>query len=261
MAGAEPLVLPLEPPEWRVDLERVAAALTPRSRAIVITTPHNPTGKVFTEDELRGLADLAIERDLLVFTDEIYEHIVYDGRRHVSMAMVPGMAERTVTISALSKTYSVTGWRVGWAIAAAPIMASIRKVHDFLTVAAPAPLQEAGVTAMEMPPAFYDQLALEYAERRALFLAMVGKAFDLIAPEGAYYAMARIGDLRERIGAPDDTTFCHDLILRAGVAAVPGSSFFVDGRRGNDLIRFAFPKRLETLRQAGERLAEFAEMS
>jgi aspartate/methionine/tyrosine aminotransferase len=261
MAGARPVVVPLDPPDWRVDLERVAAAVTDRTRAMVITTPHNPTGKVFAREELAALADLAIERDLLVFTDEIYEHILYDGREHLSMALVPGMAERTVTISALSKTYSVTGWRVGWAIASAPIMASIRKVHDFLTVAAPAPLQEAGVTAMEMPPAFYGRLALEYDERRSTFLSMVGEAYDLIVPEGAYYAMARIGALRERTGAVDDTAFCHDLVLRAGVAAVPGSSFFADGRLGHDLIRFAFPKRLETLRRAGERLAEFADGS
>jgi aminotransferase len=218
---------------------------------MVITTPHNPTGKVFSQDELQALADLAIERDLLVFTDEIYEHIVYDGRRHLSIALLPGMRERTITISALSKTYSVTGWRVGWAIATESTMASIRKIHDFLTV-------EAGVTAMEMPDAFYETLAREYAERRSSFLGMVGSEYDLIVPEGAYYTMARIGQLRERVGAADDTAFCHDLVLRAGVAAVPGSSFFVDGRRGHDLIRFAFPKRLETLRQAGERLAEYA---
>jgi aminotransferase len=169
------------------------------------------------------------------------------------------MAERTVTISALSKTYSVTGWRVGWAIAAPAVMASIRKVHDFLTVAAPAPLQEAGVTAMEMPDAFYEQLAADYVERRDTFFDLVGTRFDLIRPEGAYYAMARIGRLRERLGAEDDTAFCLELVLRAGVAAVPGSSFFVEGERGRDLIRFAFPKRLETLRSAGERLAEFAD--
>jgi aminotransferase len=258
MAGARPVVVPLDPPDWAVDVDRVAAAMTDRTRAMVITTPHNPTGKVFSQAELQALADLAIERDLLVFTDEIYEHIVYDGRRHLSIALLPGMRERTVTISALSKTYSVTGWRVGWTIASDQVMASIRKVHDFLTVAAPAPLQEAGVTAVEMPDAFYETLARQYAERRSTFLGMVGEQFDLLVPEGAYYTMARIGPLRERIGAADDTAFCHDLVLRAGVAAVPGSSFFADARLGHDLIRFAFPKRLETLREAGERLADYA---
>jgi aspartate/methionine/tyrosine aminotransferase len=258
MAGAVPVVVPLDVPDWALDPERLEAACSARTRAIVITTPHNPTGKVFSDAELGAVADLAIRRDLLVFTDEIYEHILYDGRAHRSIATLPGMRERSVTISALSKTYSVTGWRVGWAIAPAPVMAAIRKVHDFLTVAAAAPLQEAGITAMAMPDAFYTSLATGYAERRDTFLSLVGEAFGLIAPEGAYYTVARIGDLRERLGAADDTAFCHELVMRAGVAAVPGSSFFAHGADGHDLIRFAFPKRLETLRTAGERLAGFA---
>jgi aspartate/methionine/tyrosine aminotransferase len=258
MAGAVPVVVPLDPPAWTVDMDRLEAATTVRTRAIVITTPHNPTGKVFSSDELAAIAEIAIERDLLVFTDEIYEHIVYDGREHLSMALVPGMAERTVTISAMSKTYAVTGWRVGWAIAAPPLMSSIRKIHDFLTVAAPAPLQEAGITAMEMADEFYRELASDYHQRRDLFLSLVGEAYDLIRPEGAYYAMARVGPLRGRLGLEDDTALCHALVTQAGVAAVPGSSFFVDGARGSDLIRFAFPKRLETLREAGSRLAQFA---
>jgi aminotransferase len=168
------------------------------------------------------------------------------------------MRERTVTISALSKTYSVTGWRVGWAIASPAVMAPIRKMHDFLTVAAAAPLQEAGITAMEMPDAFYGALAGDYAERRRVFFDAVGEGFGLLEPEGAYYAIARIGALRERLGLDDDTAFCHELVRRAGVAAVPGSSFFADGSIGRDMIRFAFPKRLETLNEAGGRLAAFA---
>ena len=258
MAGAEPVVVPLEGPDWAMDPERLAAAITARTRAIVITTPHNPTGKVFSREELTAVADLAIERDLLVFTDEIYEHILYDGREHVSMALLPGMRDRTVTISALSKTYSVTGWRVGWAIATPAVMAPIRKMHDFLTVAAAAPLQEAGITAMEMPDAFYEGLAHEYAERRRIFFDAVGEGFGLIEPEGAYYAIAMIGPLRERLGVDDDTAFCHEMVRRAGVAAVPGSSFFADGRIGRDLVRFAFPKRHGTLTEAGARLAAFA---
>jgi len=260
LAGGVPKVLPLDPPDWRLDLDRLADAIGPRTRAIVLTTPHNPTGRVFDQRELSGIAAAAIENDLLVFTDEIYEHILYDGRCHRSIALLDGMWERTMTISALSKTYSVTGWRVGWAVAASPLMASIRKVHDFLTVAAPAPLQEAGVVALELPSEYYESLAMEYQERRDTFLELAaGPGLEMTKPEGAYYAMAWIGPLRERLGLPDDVAFCQQLVLRAGVAAVPGSSFFVDPAAGRDLIRFAFPKRLETLRAAAARLASFAE--
>jgi aspartate/methionine/tyrosine aminotransferase len=258
LSGAVPRTIPLTGHGWRLDVERLAAALTPRTRAIVLNTPHNPTGRVFGDDELHAIAEIAVRYDLLVFTDEIYEHIVYEGA-HRSIALLPGMGDRTVTISALSKTYSVTGWRVGWAIAAPPLIASIRKVHDFLTVAAPAPLQEAGVTAMQLPDAYYEALRDSYRERRDTFFELTAEsAFDLLLPEGAYYAMARIGPIRERVGLEDDTAFCRELVSRAGVAAVPGSSFFADPADGRDLIRFAFPKRLETLRAAAERLAEFA---
>ncbi len=214
---------------------------------------------MFTEAELTALAELVVERDLLVFTDEIYEHILYDERSHLSIARLPGMRERTVTISALSKTYSVTGWRVGWAISSPELMASIRKIHDFLTVAAPAPLQEAGVAALGLPDSFYQELSSGYRERRDLFLALLaGTGFDAVPPEGAYYTMTNVGDLRRRRGTDDDTAFCVDLVIRGGVAAVPGSSFFADPRDGRDIIRLAFPKRLETLRLAGERLAGYA---
>ena len=258
LSGAVPRTIPLTGHSWQLDVERLAAALTPRTRAIVLNTPHNPTGRVFGDEELHAIAEIAVRHDLLVFTDEIYEHIVYEGA-HRSIALLPGMGDRTVTISALSKTYSVTGWRVGWAIAAPPLIASIRKVHDFLTVAAPAPLQEAGVTAMQLPDAYYEALRDSYRERRDTFFELATEsAFDLLLPEGAYYAMARIGPIRERLGLEDDTAFCRELVSRAGVAAVPGSSFFADPADGRDLIRFAFPKRLETLRAAAERLTEFA---
>jgi aminotransferase len=264
LAGAIPKVVPLAQPGWRFDPERTEAAVGPRTKAIVMTTPHNPAGRVFDEDELAALADIAIRHDLLVFTDEIYEHIVYDGRTHRSIALLPGMRERTVTISALSKTYSVTGWRVGWSITSPEIALSLRKVHDFLTVAAPAPLQEAGITALGLPDEYYRDLVQFYAERRDRFFKLVGDAFaeqgvELLEPEGAYYALARIGPLRERLGLPDDTAFCQDLIRRAGVAAVPGSSFFVDPSKGRDLVRFAFCKRLETLEEAAGRLTAYAE--
>jgi aspartate/methionine/tyrosine aminotransferase len=258
LAGAVPRFVPMSPPDWSLDIERLAAAIGPRTRAIVLTTPHNPTGKVFDEEELKAIADLCLANDLLVFTDEIYEHIVYDGRKHVSIALLPGMRERTVTISALSKTYSVTGWRVGWAIAPTALMPAIRKVHDFLTVAAPAPLQEAGVVAVEMPDSYYEELVRGYEERREAFFGLVeGSGFELSKPQGAYYALAWVGPLRERLGIEEDTQFCQQLVLRAGVAAVPGSSFYENPADGRDLIRFAFPKRLETLREAGARLAEF----
>jgi aspartate/methionine/tyrosine aminotransferase len=263
LAGAVPKVVPLAEPGWRFDPERTEAAVGPRTRAIVMTTPHNPAGRVFDQDELEALAEIAIRHDLLVFTDEIYEHIVYDGREHRSVALLPGMRERTVTISALSKTYSVTGWRVGWSITSAEIALSLRKVHDFLTVAAPAPLQEAGITALSLPDEFYRDLAAFYAERRDRFFKLAGEAFaeqgvELLEPEGAYYALARIGPWRERLGLADDTAFCQDMITRAGVAAVPGSSFFVDPRKGFDLVRFAFCKRLETIDEAVGRLGEYA---
>ena len=259
ISGAVPKVVPLSSPGWTLDVERVRDAIGPRTRAIVLNTPHNPTGKVFTEEELSALAELVVERDLLVFTDEIYEHILYDGRRHRSIALLPGMRERTVTISALSKTYSVTGWRVGWAISSPPLIGAIRKIHDFLTVAAPAPLQEAGVVALVLPDAFYEELAHAYRERRDLFLGLLaGTGFDAVQPEGAYYTMTNVAELRRGRGLDDDTAFCVDLVVNGGVAAVPGSSFFAEARDGRDIIRLAFPKRLETLRLAGERLAAYA---
>jgi aminotransferase len=260
LAGGVPRMVPLDPPDWDLDLGRLEAAIGPRTRAIVITTPHNPTGHVFSRAELAGVAELAIARDLLVFTDEIYEYIRYDGREHCSIATLPGMAGRTVTVSALSKTYSVTGWRVGWAIAAPALMASIRKVHDFLTVGAPAPLQEAGVTALGLPASYYRALADSYAARRELFMtSMGGLGLELRPPQGAYYALAGSGDLRRRLGCRDDVELCRRLAVDAGVAAVPGSSFFASPASGVDLIRFAFAKRAETIAEAGRRMREFTE--
>ena len=260
LSGAVPRMVPLAPPDWGLDVERLRDAVTDRTRAIVLNTPHNPTGKVFSREDLSAIAELAVERDLLVFTDEIYEHILYDGRSHLSIALLPGMRERTVTISALSKTYSVTGWRVGWAIGAPAVIGAIRKVHDFLTVAAPAPLQEAGVVALGLPEEYYVDLAGSYTERRDVFLGLLeGTAFHAVRPQGAYYTMVEVQELRERRRIADDTAFCRDLVASGGVAAVPGSSFFVDPADGKDLIRLAFPKRLETLRLAAERLAGYAE--
>jgi aminotransferase len=258
LAAGLPRMVPLTPPDWDLDLDRLAAAIGARTRAIVVTTPHNPTGHVFSRAELGGIADLAISRDLLVFTDEIYEHILYDGREHCSIATLPGMAGRTVTISALSKTYSVTGWRVGWAIADAALMASIRKVHDFLTVGAPAPLQEAGITALGLPASYYAGLASSYAARRELFMtSTAGLGLQMRPPQGAYYALADVAALRGELGCADDVELCRRLVIDGGVAAVPGSSFFASAASGTDLIRFAFAKRLETISEAGRRLREF----
>jgi len=251
LAGASRRYVTLRPPDWTFDEAELRAAFGDRTRAIVVNSPHNPTGKVFAREELAVIADLCERHDAVALTDEIYEHILYDGRAHVPIATVEGMRDRTVTISALSKTYSVTGWRVGWAIAPEPLMRGIRPTHDFLTVAAPTPLQIAGVTALEMPPAYYEEIGREYAERRALMMSIlheVGLAAH--SPEGAYYVMADVTPL----GFADDTEAAMSLV-KAGVATVPGSSFFSSPELGHHLLRFAFCKRLETLREAGERLS------
>ena len=259
LAGGVPKMVPLDAPSWELDPARLRAAVGPRTRALVVNTPHNPTGKVFDQTDLAAIAAVAVEHDLLVFTDEIYEHIIYDGHRHHSIALLPGMRERTVTISALSKTYSVTGWRVGWAISSPPLIAAVRKVHDFLTVAAPAPLQEAGVVALGLPDAYFRELSESYAERRDVFLGgLEGTTLRATRPQGAYYTMVDVGEVRRRLGVADDVALCRELVVQAGVAAVPGSSFLSDPAAGRDLIRLAFPKKLETLRVAAERLAAFA---
>jgi aspartate/methionine/tyrosine aminotransferase len=259
LSGGVGKAVPLRAPDWGLDPDRLRAAVGPRTRAVVVNTPHNPTGKVFSQAELAAIAEIAVEGDLLVFTDEIYEHILYDGLRHLSIALLPGMRERTVTISALSKTYSVTGWRVGWAISSPQLTSPIRKVHDFLTVAAPAPLQEAGAVALGLPDAYYRDLARAYAERRDVFLGgLEGTVLNASRPQGAYYTMVEVEELRNRLELADDVAVCRELVVRAGVAAVPGSSFFSDPAAGRNLIRLAFPKRLETLRLASERLARFA---
>jgi aminotransferase len=256
LAGAVPNLVTLRPPDWTFDEGELRAAFTPRTRAIVINSPNNPTGKVFSGEELGSIAELCTEHDAVAITDEIYEHILYDGASHVPLATLPGMAERTVTISALSKTYSVTGWRVGWAIAPPPLMGGIRPVHDFLTVAAPAPLQVAGVTALAMPDAHHERTAAEYLERRDLLLSILAETgFEVGAtPAGAYYVMADCSHL----GLGDDVATARHLVENVGVATVPGSSFFSRPPDGSHLLRFAFCKRLETLEAAGDRLRTLA---
>jgi aspartate/methionine/tyrosine aminotransferase len=253
LTGAVPRLVSLRPPDWTFDETELRAAFTGRTRAIVINTPNNPTGKVFSRQELALIAELCVEHDTIAITDEIYEHITYDGTEHVPIATLPGMRERTVTISALSKTYSVTGWRVGWAIAAAPLMAGIRPVHDFLTVAAATPLQVAGITALGLGPAYYEGIRAEYAQRRDVMLrVLTGAGFEVASPPaGAYYVMADCSHL----GLGDDVATARHLVEHVGVAAVPGSSFVADPADGAHLLRFAFCKRVETLEAAGERLS------
>ncbi|HEX6131728.1 MAG TPA: aminotransferase class I/II-fold pyridoxal phosphate-dependent enzyme [Actinomycetota bacterium] len=251
LAGVTTRTVTLRPPAWTFDPDELAAAFTDRTRAVVVNSPHNPTGRVFADEELAAIARLCREHDAIAITDEIYEHITYDGRRHVPIATLPGMRERTVTISALSKTFSVTGWRVGWAIAPEPLLRGIRATHDFLTVGAPTPLQHAGVTALALPDEVLERTAAAYAERRALMLRILAEAgFAATAPEGAYYVMADVTPL----GFDDDVAAARHLVEEAGVAAVPGSSFFSRPELGAHLLRFAFCKRLETLEVAGERL-------
>jgi aminotransferase len=254
LSDAVPRYVTLHEPDWTFDEKDLAAAFNDKTRAVIVNTPHNPTGKVFSRDELTAIAGLCEQWDAWVFTDEIYEHIHYLGPGgHVPPATVPGLEDRTVTINAMSKTYAVTGWRVGWTIAPPGATDAIRKVHDFLTVGAAAPLQEAGIAAMALPPSYYDHLAVEYGERRDVLCDALEKVgFSLHRPDGAYYVMC---DTTPFDPAQDDVAFARRLVEEVGVAAVPGSSFYrpeiADGRTK---IRFAFPKRLETLEAAAERL-------
>jgi aspartate/methionine/tyrosine aminotransferase len=251
LSGAVPRYVTLHEPDWHIDEDELRAAFGPRTRGLVLNTPHNPTGKVFSHAELELIARLCVERDVVCFTDDIYEHILYQGE-HIPMATLPGMDERTVAINSLSKTYSVTGWRVGWVIAPPALTAAIRKVHDFLTVGAAAPLQAAGAVALSMPDGYYEALAAGYRERRDVLLAALDAAgFRASPPDGAYYVMTDTSGLTD----DDDVTFARRLTASPGVATVPGSSFYSRPELGRSKIRFAFPKKIETLNAAAERLA------
>jgi len=255
ISGAEPVFVPLEPPDFSFDADRLRKAVTPRTRAIIFNSPNNPTGKVFSRAELETIAALCREHDLLAITDEIYEHIVYDGLGHTPIATLPGMAERTITISGISKSYSVTGWRVGYATAAEAITVGIRRAHDFVTVGAPHPLQEAAVTALHLADAYYVRLREEYQARRDLLWDYVEKAgFVAWKPEGAYYILTDVAHFMKHYGVADDTAFAMWLIKHVGVATVPGSSFYAHPELGRTKIRFCFPKTDDVLRDAGGRL-------
>jgi aspartate/methionine/tyrosine aminotransferase len=255
IAGAEPVFVPLEPPTFGFDPDRLRAAVTPRTRAVIFNSPNNPTGKVFAREELEVIADLCRTHDLLAITDEIYEHIVYDGGAHVPIATLPGMAERTVTISGISKSYSVTGWRIGWAVAPAEITLGIRRAHDFVTVGAPHPLQEAAVAALRLPASYYVWLRATYQAKRDLLLGYLARAgFAAWTPAGAYYILTEVDELLRRYRIPDDRAFAMFLVKEVGVATVPGSSFYAHPELGRTKIRFCFPKTDEVLKEAGERL-------
>ncbi|HLY61763.1 MAG TPA: aminotransferase class I/II-fold pyridoxal phosphate-dependent enzyme [Terriglobia bacterium] len=251
ICGAVPRYVKLQPPDWTFDPNELAAAFTDRTRACILNTPNNPTGKVFSREEMEAIAAQVRRTNSYVITDEIYQYLVYDGAQHISMATLPDMRDRTITINGMSKTYSVTGWRVGYAIAPEAVSAAIRKMHDFLTVGAAAPLQEAGVTALRLPEEYYRNLCAHYIRRRDKMLGVLeGAGFRCFKPRGAYYIMTDISDF----GFDDDVEFTRHLVKDIGVAVVPGSSFYSLPSSGSRQVRFTFCKTDATLDEAAKRL-------
>lgn len=252
LCGVARKLVSLRPPDWTFDPAELRAAFSDRTKAIIINTPNNPTGKVFSRAEMEFIAGLCQEFDALAITDEIYEHITYDGLQHIPMISLPGMRDRSVLVNSMSKTYSVTGWRVGWVLAAPDLTDSIRKVHDFLTVGAASPLQQAGVLALSLPDDYYVKLAVTYSDKRdTIFRILTDAGFHCFLPHGAYYIMTDISGF----GYANDTAFARYLVEEAGVAAVPGSSFYHNLTYGSQQIRFCFCKNYETLEEAGKRLS------
>jgi aminotransferase len=265
MSGVRPRFVPLREPGYTFDPDELRAAFGARTRLILVNTPHNPTGRVFSHEELTTIATLCREFNAVAVTDEIYDRILYDGQEHVSIGSLDGMRERTVTIGGLGKAYAVTGWRIGWAVAASPLTAVIRKVHDYLTVCAPAPFQAAGIVALGLPESYYADLCAQYAARRAILLS----ALDTVGmpyhrPTGAYYVMADFGGLtweRRASYDPDwkpDRAFAEYIAREIGVAVVPGSSFYASAHGGTSRVRLNFAKREDTLREAARRLQRLA---
>ena len=259
LSGATPRFVKLQPSDWTYDERELAAAFGPHTKAIILNTPNNPTGKVFSRAELEFIRDLCVRWNAFCITDEIYEHILYDGNEHISMARIDGMRDRTIVINGMSKTYSVTGWRVGWALAPPEATQSIRKVHDFLTVGAAAPLQQAGALALKLPQIYYDNLAVTYAKKRQRLLTILESAgFIVYKPRGAYYIMTDTSRLklpaRYRSAIESyDVSFARYLVEQIGVACVPGSSFYNDAQDGVSQVRFTFCKKEETLAAAEDR--------
>lgn len=254
LSGAEPIYVPLTPPDFSFDPEQLRTAFEAGAKALVLCNPSNPTGKVFRREELEMIARLAVEYDAFVLTDEVYEHIVYPPHEHIYIASLPGMFERTLSCSSLSKTYAITGWRLGYLVASPEISAAARKVHDFLSVGAPAPLQEAAVTALGFPASYYQELLDGYIHRRDLFFTYLEQTgLEYTNPQGAYYVLVNIAPF----GFESDMEFCVWMAREFGVAAVPGSSFFRDPVQ--NLMRLNFAKRDETLHAAGERLLRLQE--
>jgi aminotransferase len=256
LSGATPRFVPLHEPDWHFDERELAAAFNDRTKAIVINPPNNPTGKVFTRADLEFIGSLCRKWDALAVTDEPYEYILFDGRKHVSIGSLDGMRDRTITVSALSKTFSITGWRLGWAVAPPAITGAVRKVHDFLTVGAPHPLQEAAARVLPLAEPILRDLSREYQERRDVFLAGLREAGmdSARSPEGAYYIMVDIA----KYGRGDDSEFARWLVREIGVAGVPGSSFYSNPKDGRTKLRLCFPKKLETLREACRRLRQLS---
>lgn len=253
ICGAATRHVQLRPPDWTFDPQELVAAFTPHTRAVILNTPNNPTGKVFTREELEQIAEQCRRADAYAITDEIYQYLVYDGFRHISMATLPGMRERTITINAMSKTYSVTGWRVGYAVAPAEVTGAIRKMHDFLTVGAAAPLQQAGATALRLSESYYQKLSAGYQARRDRMLAGLEAAgFRCFRPHGAYYIMTDIS----AFGFPNDLEFARYLVSEIGVAVVPGSSFYRHPASGAQQVRFTYCKKDATLEEALRRLGK-----
>jgi aspartate/methionine/tyrosine aminotransferase len=256
ISGATPIWVPLDPPDFQPRPEALEAAFARKPKAVIVNTPGNPTGRIFTRETLERIAELCVRHDVLAVTDEIYEHMVYDGKRHTSIATLPGMAERTVTICGFSKTYSVTGWRLAYTAAAKPITDGIKRVHDFLTVGAAHPLQIAGVTALQLPDSYYAWLRESYEQKRGILMGALERAgFRIHRPDSAYYILADTSSLVEAGAPADDTDFAVWLTTQVGVTCIPGSSFFHRPEEGRSLVRFAYPKKEATLHEAAERLS------
>ncbi|MFN8493806.1 MAG: pyridoxal phosphate-dependent aminotransferase [Caldilineaceae bacterium] len=257
MIGVVPVAVPLEAPRYRLDADRLAAAITPRTRALLLNTPHNPTGRVFDQEEIAAVVALVQKHNLLVITDEIYNRILYDNRVHVPPGSLAPLRDRTLTVGGFGKTYAMTGWRLGYVVAPTALAAAVHRIHDYLTICAPTPLQAAAVAALELPESYYTQMTADYHARRDAMMGYLEEAgFVASLPEGAYYTMADFVQMDIPQAKWDATQFARWLTTEIGVAAVPGTSFYSTPGYGNQSVRFAFPKKLETLRQAGERLAK-----